>query len=1396
MAKYTEKYNFGYFEPGDTTETVGIESYRWRVIDAQMDALFNVLGDGVISGWDFVVNDFDEFVLSITPGSGHISNVAVESTDTETLTLPANTKSYIYAISSDESFYTKGVTFTASTNDSEGEGYLLLGFATTDEVGQSPAITEVNIDDRVYISFKQQILDLINDHRHIGGTENPSKIDLETDVQGFLRSDNIEDLDASFIATGTIDPDRLPKIDHITKLSHVGVLTHSQLDTFVQILSQTGARLMGDVSSTDLLKMILAVKHVYPTIDEFLINELAFIPGISAETLVDKVNTTAVVDYRTAAQGGLHTIKGTPASSTSTFTKKWETDTEFTDTTRDDTAVVGDSVKLVARENKVFVEDFQDISDWETITTDLSSISSSFSLDSVLSQTGTTSGKLDINNDGVEVALILRKTFGAQDWSSYDKLVFNLYSPSAEHGDIYFYIYDAASGSQDSYQIVLERNSPTINRDSLAVGWREIVVDISSYSRGSITTIGLYTATSTGWEINQPFSFNVDNMFLTSGNLFVDRGTCIFRYGNDFEYTFSTVRWDASVPENTFVRVRTKVSDSESMAGAVWSDFINTSGGSITLPSQTSYNYIDVEVTLEADSTLKLTPQLHALYLDSTVTSTDYSFEFDAKDDWDAGELYNIDTETNAGSITIDNIGDIGTYLYGKDGSLKQLNSDLTEKLSILGTTVPKSFVQLSAGTVAGFGQISSVISGLNDSFIVADTDNDRVLELDKSGNVIWGLMGTFIETPTNPYLAAETVDDDTATTADDTTDAEAVSAAFNPIGSYYNVDDSALYVMFDKYLENVYTSETFDPSGMFLKSGARRIYFDKTNFTFSVVGADSEHIGESASSTEFSGANVLKVVIPEADAVTLSGAAVTQDPYLTMVTPTLNKVVTSSTLAVEFKAYNVDIGLTDYGIRYQIDSLPNVDLRTGLTATITGLADGVHTITAVLIDSNGNELSAVGTSLVVKIYVETGVLTETVVSIQSPIENQILSSGSFSVAYTTNNIPSGYTLRYSIDSGTGIEYSGSSPIALTGVASGSHTVKLYLADSLNVELAGSVASATATFVVVSRASVSFSLYVDKGSVKDSDGNDVIEQSISIDITKIRPANIYAPIDINIVTRDDVQGDASEFDLLVAKSGTPSNLDYKDTSYKDGHSVVQFTSLGIVRLSDNTAIIADTKDNAKANLGSAQKYSDTELFIADPYGKRAAVIKLDTTEMTSSVLWQYDSDKLVSDFNRIPDPSAVINVNTASLASIEDYLRRDSVVTWYNNTNDTVRILSGTTTSAQFDLDPDFDLFGDEFDSEEILPGEFFSHRFINFGTFNYFVHPFIHVGKIHVINTSITPDDNFIIAENDPSGSSYLNRVIKIDAWGNIVWSFGESFVSTIKGAKPTSSGEIIITV
>jgi len=1382
MSQITNTFKLGYFELGDYSDPT-IESNRWRTIDSQMHAIFYALGNGVVDGWNFIVNDVDELTLSIDIGNGHINYVAVESTSINNITLVENSINYIYAVSAADSYYNKTVTFQRSSIQLVGDSYLYLGYVDTNLSTVSPIIKEVNIDDRVYISFKQQILNLIKDHRHIGGTDNPAKINLATDVQGFLRTENIEELDASFIGSGVIDEAVLPQIDHITGLTNNGILTHSQLDTFVQILSNDGNRLMGETASVDLLKLILAVKHIYPTIDDYFVNEIAFIPGISPDDFVDQVNTTADVDYRTSAEGGQHTITGTPAQSTSIFTKRWDSFEEFSEATLDDIVIVGDSLKLSTKENKVYIDDFTDVSDWEAITSDVSSISSSFQLDTIL---GVSGGKVAVETADAEIAFILKKTFNAQDWSSYNKIVFLLYCDSLKHGDIFFYLYDSEYGSQGSYVNVLDRNSITINQDTLNLGWREIVIDISNYNRENITAVGFYTSTTSGWKIEDAFSFNVNEIYLTSGNIFLARGTAIFSYGNDFQYKFSNVRWDASLPNDTYIRVRTRVSNNEDMSDAYWSAFLTESNDSILLPSDITYQYIDIEVSFESNTVFDKTPQLYSLYLDADVNSDDYTFDFDTRDAWESGTLRNIDTSTVDGSIRIKNISDLGNYVYASNGSLKQLNNDGTEKTIVYGNSIPKSFNQLLNSEAAGFGDILSVEFGTRDSFIVSDTDNDRVVEVDKSGNVLWGVMGHFIDIPINPYINV---------TTESVVDSE--YNYFNCLGSYYNISDNKLYIMFDKFLENIYTSETFNPLNMFLKAGTRRIYLDKTKVQFSLFGVNEDSYTSGSGISEYlKGSNILVAELSESDSVSLSGVIESKDPYLVMASPTINQVISASSLTIQFVTYNCNIGLDEYGIRLQIDSDEFIDLRTSSSYVVDSISDGLHTINAYLIDSEENIVANSNCSVSSLFFVETGVLSESIISINSLLENEILSSGNISVDFTLYNVPSGYYLRYIIDSENYVQYDDVSPLQISGLSGGNHTLRFYLSDINNNVLTGSMSDVSVDFIVVSKNTASFSLVVGSTSIKDINGKPVYDSITDIYITKIKPFNVYSPIDSRIVLSELNAADSSSFNVLIAKVATPSNKIFFNQLYKDGQSVIEVSESCDLILSNNTAIIASNKTFAKEFCGSAYKYDSNELHIGDAYGKRALIVKLDLTNKTSSIIWEYDSDKIISDFNKVPNSDFVNRVTDLGILNDAIYIKRDTNITWYNDTNETIRILSGETNYDQFYLDPDFDNFGLIFDSEDILPGEYYTFRDLNIGTCDYFVYPYIYTGKIYCVDSSISPDDSFIIVENDQNGSSYLNRIIKVDVWGNLTWSFGESFVSTIKDAKPYLNNEIIITV
>ena len=289
----TSKYQMTWFEEGDLTIPT-VETQRWETVDAQLYAMFSILGNGIIQGWNLTAGN--NLSVMISAGRGHVNFVAVESTVGSLITaLVPNTRNYIFAGLTVSSYWLQSVTFYSFIDQDNTGKLVYLGYVDADTTG----ITNVNMDGRNEIGYIGNVRELISEHQHIGGTLNPSQIDLASNVEGELNTNNLPDLNASKINEGVLDADRIPNLDHITGLINNGILTHAQLDAFVASLSVQNASLMGDISTTNMLKTVLTLKRGISSIDDDFLNEIALIPGISPDTYIDSVNSTASWDTGT-----------------------------------------------------------------------------------------------------------------------------------------------------------------------------------------------------------------------------------------------------------------------------------------------------------------------------------------------------------------------------------------------------------------------------------------------------------------------------------------------------------------------------------------------------------------------------------------------------------------------------------------------------------------------------------------------------------------------------------------------------------------------------------------------------------------------------------------------------------------------------------------------------------------------------------------------------------------------------------------------------------------------------------------------------------------------------------------------------------------------------------------
>jgi len=1108
--KRTTKYQLGYFEEGDTTSS-SIEMQRWETLDAQLYAMFSMLGNGVIDGWGILPSS--GLSIIVAPGSGHVNFVSVESEENVTVDgLAPSARNYIYASLTPTSYWDNSVFFVTRIY-LDYENLLYLGYVDTN----ATTITAVNTDNRAYLGFINLITTLISEHHHIGGTGNPPPVNLASEVQGVINQNNLPDLDASIIQTGTLDADRLPLINHITGLINQGTLTHAQLDSFVEALNIQNATLMGETSTIDLLQLIMALKHVYPDIDRYLVNEIAYIPGISPDDYVDWVNTTAVVDTRPYSAGGTHTITGLPAPAKKAYTYTWDSEAEFESGTYSDVTIDGDRVSLATQETKLTIDEFSDLSQWSVITTDLSSTSISLSQDASTFVVPPNSAKLTVGDQTVEIALIIKKEFDARDWSQYGRIVFYLKTESVQHGDIFFYLNDAIAGTQQSHIKILDRNEPTVNIDTLQNGWQEITVDISSYTRTNINTIGFYISSQDGWDTSKGFDLNIDNVYLTTGVLYKENGYIREIFGNGLLYDFWRVRWNAVIPTDTpsaglVFKVRTRVGNTlADINQAIWSAYTTVSGSDISLPAPGLYKYIQIEAYFGASTDYTRSAFLSKLFLDFYVSDVDGSFNYDSKDDWDSGSLYNIDTSTVVDSMLISHTDEINDIFYGTNGKVIQLDDNLAQLYEITGSMLPRSTYQILNDIPPSLGLITGVSRGNDGNIWLCDTDNDRVMEVDKSGSLVRGFFGS--------YLVENTAADVTTTTTT-TTSANAASIALTStlnlsnasiLQTLYNFDKGFLYIIFSRDLLDTELASITDQQ---LRIGSNIFYLDAFTTAKVMNGFD----------------NVLKVTIVGANFTALNHMLYSGAPSIVISSP-YEQQQTTPFQTVKFLIYNFTLGTGagQNGIRVTLDSgIPQTIYDTEITYS--NLTTGKHTVVAQLINADGSlntNIEAIATGSFV---VYQGTYALPYVSITSPKPNQIYSSYPVQIDFDVRNFPilsTGQHVRYIVDSGAPVDYYSETPILINTLSHGRHTICIYLVDKWGTDLGYLYGSATVEFIVGTNSNATVKYYCNiSGDITN----------VYTDVSNFIFTDVYSPFDIQyIMPGTDISNPSDKESILIGK---------------------------------------------------------------------------------------------------------------------------------------------------------------------------------------------------------------------------------------------------------------------
>lgn len=316
----TPIYQLGYFVPNMTVgDNLDMDKNRFTTIENQLFNVYNIFGNGILAIYDSSGQQISSWVLSAVPserkvqissGKGHVAYKYAETTEPENLDLilPGGVTSgsfwyYIYATPNLLTASQKSVTFIASLNQiSDPVNYIGLGaaFLFISPTDGSFTITVYNTAQygRQEISLFASLSSLVKNHVHIGGPDNPSPIDLAKHVTGFLSSDNIDQLDLSKVTSGTLDPNRLPLINH-NSLTDIGTLTHDQIDSLLAALQYPGVNYnLSDYGIVNRLQIILALKKQsgFFNIDGEQLNSIFYLPYPQLENFVDTANTTAIVN--------------------------------------------------------------------------------------------------------------------------------------------------------------------------------------------------------------------------------------------------------------------------------------------------------------------------------------------------------------------------------------------------------------------------------------------------------------------------------------------------------------------------------------------------------------------------------------------------------------------------------------------------------------------------------------------------------------------------------------------------------------------------------------------------------------------------------------------------------------------------------------------------------------------------------------------------------------------------------------------------------------------------------------------------------------------------------------------------------------------------------------------
>ncbi len=903
--KKTNIYGFGYLEPADRTgELLDMDQRRFQAIENNLLHLYTIFGNGVLEDGNtasWLIQppiDATSTTLSvyITPGEGHIAWKYAKTIVNTTVELPFPIGGvypityWIYATATETTPELSSVEFIASLTEINNPNYYVgLGGVTVENDGTNITYTVHNTTDygRTVISLFATLSARINAHKHIGGTRNPSPIDLGAHVQGKLSGTYISDLDASTITSGTLAAERLPQIDHET-LSNKGTLTHPEIDSLLTALGDPANSRLSDVFTANMMQLALALKKQsgLRDIDKNLINTIIYIPGFTP-------NDSYISYYSTWAGSGLsaisrpyvpedidlatidkanHQIIGGAATAANSDSEIWTSNTDFTsafnatneESETGDATLRSRNIDIVGTGTSSYFTlskpyRYEKLSD--------STISSANGWKYGLTVTQSSSG--GGSNNIIKEYLYLEFANGnTKDYSDRNKLALKYTTAltgASEIPDIEcFLVFADGTGTAVNFengQSIYVSSAASLHDttakpnpgsfyeefdlDEFAVAddRKEVIgfgisYDIKTLDPAGVEwTFGLTVPTS----LEMPSRVNAARLAAnppdTTGCLFVwndlyydDEGILIFRFDGNTPYPlYNLVTWDIDEPleTNTYYEVSTRVENTTLLLNGKSPSIVNPSNNQISASNNTG-RYIDIIYKIYPTSTLLEAPNVNSVQLHFTSTAVSAApKEWNTNADFDTGRTFtNILYPTSNGRLELADKSEVGYFKYikhtdGLGAYLKGLDGVETAteyvNLSDLYTTPVQAFNHSVRKGLEKPRDAYVVTS--NKHIIFADTDNDRIVEVDATGSFVKALQGN-IRLKRNPR------------------DLVALCAQYNP-------DLGKLWIAFSQYINS-----PTNLSNISISSGSQVLNFNSTLITvalFDTVTSLNDNISKSA---------------------------------------------------------------------------------------------------------------------------------------------------------------------------------------------------------------------------------------------------------------------------------------------------------------------------------------------------------------------------------------------------------------------------------------------------------------------------------------------------------------------------------------------------------------------